>query len=230
MARDQSEKSAHTRKKQKVNSGASSSQRTTTLGTLPSMTRRKQILRRVSGSSDPPPEDGRRQKAPMLPPIMRRKPILRQISSGSPEPPPEDSRRQKAPTYYQPQSPHPGGENSEGDEDDDDEDDEPVLGRLQKLPKHGQYTMIGKIFALKIWPWPSSNWWIGDEGAGVATEEPTGTLALVKDKAVAHAKKMLDPVKKNQFAAFLSIDMGIMADEWMTPTFRSKVIVPSLAQ
>ena len=100
-----------------------------------------------------------------------------------------EDRRQKAPTFYQPtSSPRlsspssghhscrpvvPPGNSDEGDDDEDeDEEDEEdiegaVLKKLEMLSKEQRYMMIGKLYAIKIWAWPSLSWWIGDE-----TEEP----------------------------------------------------------
>jgi len=216
MARKNSEINDHPRKKQRVSSDIGA-----TLGTFPSKTRRKRISRR--------------------------------ISSGPSEPRSGRGRRQKAPTFYQPnEPPHPQGSQSarrhphrptasqesrdldegdgedsddnEGDgEDDEEEGDDAVLANLQRLTKYERYKAIGKIFALKIWPWPSSNWWIGDEGASAAPEEGSGPM-----KELAATKK-LDAKKKIEFTAFLYIDMGIADGDWMATKFKSQVIIMCFA-
>ena len=89
--------------------------------------------------------------------------------------------------------------------------------------RYRRYKAIGKIFTLKIWPWPSSSWWIGDEGASVAPEQSTRRLKLAQKLDV--AKKGLDAKKRAKFVAFMYIEMNIPEDEWLSSEFRSQVSI-----
>lgn len=178
---------------------------------------------------------------------VQKKRLLRRISSGRSVPSSGEGERRNAPTFYQPsQSPrrdsqlarHRSGRSTcqaPRDSDDEEEDEEEeecdsddeggekaALERLRKLPESERYKVIGKVFALKIWPWPSSDWWIGGEEV---TEAPRNTAKdpnSAKEKLLA-AKKKLPVTKKREFAAFLVMDMDISSDIWMTKVFRSQV-------
>ena len=167
----------------------------------------------------------------------RKRVLVRQISASLSETSSRGGRRQNAPTFHQPQSPDHDSESvgrhsghstvrKHGDVDEDlesDEDDEGVEEVL-KHPKNRRHKLIGKMFTLKAWPWPSSNWWIGDEEPAVAVSEKASKN--MKEKLAA-AKKKLDAIKKEELAAFLVIDMGMSEEEWMTAEFRSSVTIPN---
>ena len=113
-------------------------------------------------------------------------------------------------------------ESDEDDEDDEDEEDveENILTRLEKYSESERSRAIGKIFALKIWPWPSSDWWIG------WSEELI--LVLVRNdenmgEVLAASKKNLNLVKKEQFRTFLTLDMGISMEDWTQKVFKTQV-------
>ena len=69
---------------------------------------------------------------------------------------------------------NPDEEDEEDEEEEEEEEDYEcaMLKRLDTLPKDQQYRMISKMFALKIWAWPSSSWWIGDDSATEVVEKP----------------------------------------------------------
>lgn len=117
------------------------------------------------------------------------------------------------------------GDNNNSDDEDDNDDlgDEALLDRLHKLTQYARYKAIGKIFALKIWPWPSSNWWIGDEGANAVPEQATRRLSLAQKLDA--AKKGLDAKKRAELVAFMYIEMGVPEDEWLSSRFRSQVLI-----
>ena len=123
-------------------------------------------------------------------------------------------------------------EEDEGDEDDDEEEEEEdceraMLKRLDTLSKDQQYRMIGKMFALKIWAWPSSSWWIGDDSATEVVEKPT-KKQQGRAEELASRRMELDAAKKREFLVFLSIDMGLSHDEWMKHIFKSEVCLTIL--
>ena len=59
------------------------------------------------------------------------------------------------------------------------------------------------MFALKIWPWPSSNWWITD----------------VQDAQTDDLEAKI----KAQFRAFLLTEAGMFTEDWSPPKFRKEV-------
>ena len=162
--------------------------------------------------------------------------LRRQISSSS-----EQSwQKTVAPTFHQPHSnesqsvgPHPdrlmaheaGDLDEEPDEDDEDEEDkedveENILTCLEKYSESERNRAIGKIFALKIWPWPSSDWWIGQSEeltlVPVRNDENMGEVLAV-------SKKNLNLVMKEQFHTFLTLDMGILMEDWTQKVFKTQV-------
>jgi len=214
MAHENSEINNCPRKKQRVSSDIG-----VTLGTFPSKIWRKKISRRISsGPSEPHSRGGWCQKV---------------LKFYQPSEPPHSQDSQSAgrhphhPTARGPQDlgedDDEGNNDDDGSEEGDEEGDEDVLAHLQKLIKYEGYKVISKVFALKIWPWPSSNWWIGDEGVSVTPEEGWGPM-----KELAAAKN-LDAKRKTKFVAFLYINMGIPDDEWMSSKFRSQVIIMCFA-
>ena len=108
------------------------------------------------------------------------------------------------------------------DGEDDGDGDEDVVTRLQNGPKDQRYKAIGKLFALKVWPWPSSNWWVGDEGEITMSRNVTRTSNPVREKLTA-AKNKLEAMMKKDFTVFLGIDMAMSEDEWMTTKFKGQV-------
>ena len=72
---------------------------------------------------------------------------------------------------------------------------------------------MGKVFALKVWPWPSPTWWI------TGTNKPKAT----KDQS--RFDMLGDPdAKKPEFEAFVAFDMALSRDEWQDqPQFRQEV-------
>jgi len=121
-------------------------------------------------------------------------------------------------------------EPEELDEDEQDEEEEQgdseneVLNRLEKLPRHRWYKALGKLFTMRIWPWPSSNWWIGDlDRDEEAVVMPRHRGLDPEEAKLAEDKKKLETMARNKFNGFLIIDMGIPAEEWMSNEFRSQV-------
>ena len=116
--------------------------------------------------------------------------------------------------------PDEGGEGGEdeGEDDDDEESEGTMLEQLEKLPSDQRFRAIGKMFALKIWAWPSSSWWIGDE---VVERPPARRVSQAEDFVL--RRKKLDAMKQREFSGFLFVDMGISRDEWMVPIFKSEV-------
>jgi hypothetical protein len=167
---------------------------------------KKQKLNPQAGSS--PQKTNRR--APLTKEIKKR--LIRRISSTGSERShtrrdrqPTLDRNQEAPTFYQPTV----SSLPEEEEDEEDDSEAVTLRRLSQLPEEERFKAIGKMCALKIWPWPSPNWWITNTGGGARTHESHGDL---------------DTRMKNEFTTFLGIDMGMSADEWMRPKFRQEVL------
>ena len=67
------------------------------------------------------------------------------------------------------------------------------------------------MFALKIWPWPSPNWWI------------TGASKTSSQGACADQGDDLDVKMKKEFQGFLLIDMGMLTEDWSQPDFKREV-------
>jgi hypothetical protein len=125
-------------------------------------------------------------------------------------------RDQEAPIFYQPsdsrQLPsHPDRPNDsrEASEREDEDEDEGTLANLQKLPEDERNRLIGKLFVLKIFPWPSPSWWILNAG---------GT----RNRSQTDQTGNSDP-KKEKFVAFLGIEMCMLTEEWIQPHFRQEV-------
>lgn len=174
--------------------------------------------------------DSRKRVTNVLPKSQKKK-ILRRISSGGSS---TDNRRRKAPVISQPgrDSPSPGRDlarpaqrrpRDSDDEEDDSEDEEveTTLDRLDKLPNDQRYTAIGKMFALKIWPWAPSSWWIGDEEVAEVAEASIRNSS--QTKVLALQRKHLEAKVRGDFKAFLFMNAGILAEEWKTTQFRSQV-------
>ena len=70
---------------------------------------------------------------------------------------------------------------------------------------------IGRMFALKIWLWPSPNWWI------------TGASKTSSQGACADQGDDLDVNMKKEFQGFLLIDMGMLTEDWSQPDFKREV-------
>jgi hypothetical protein len=125
-------------------------------------------------------------------------------------------RNQEAPTFYQPvvgrsQQGFSGGLSGEEEEEEEEDDSEAAsLKRLNQLPEEERYKAIGKMWALKIWPWASPNWWIVNTSGG---------------PRIRGREDDLDSRMKSEFITFLGIDMGMSSDEWMHPKFRREVIL-----
>ena len=146
--------------------------------------------------------------------------IRRRISSSEmtrSQPPPTpatqaNQHREPAPTFYQP-PPQVDPDEEDEDDEDIDEDEGAVFKRLERLSKSDQYVSIGKMFALKVWPWVSPSWWItGSEGAS-KTPHPQDP----------------DAVQKNAFMVFVDIQMGVSSLEWRGSLFKSKVCFCTLS-
>ena len=108
------------------------------------------------------------------------------------------------------------------EEPDEDEEDveENILTCLEKYLESERNRAIGKIFMLKIWPWPSSDWWIG------RSKELTPVLVRNDEnmgEVLAASKKNLNLVKKEQFHTFLTLDMGISMEDWTQKVFKTQV-------
>lgn len=99
-------------------------------------------------------------------------------------------------------SDRPGRAPDQEDEDEDEEDDEEMLERLQKLSEDERNKAMGKIFALKFWPWPSPTWWI------------------INARGNRSRMGGLEAKKSGEFISFLGIDMGLSTEDWMHPNFR----------
>lgn len=152
---------------------------------------------------------------------------IRQVSS---ELSSVDGRRQKpSQTFHQPlpdsQSVgrQPGRSTAAYEDIDDEPGEEDEEEDIPEGSADSRYKSIGKAFALKVWPWPSPNWWIGDEVVTMPLDDATGTR--MKDK-LARAKGRLDIIKKAEFTTFLGLEMGISTEEWKTKKFRSEVTIP----
>ena len=132
-----------------------------------------------------------------------------------------DRRDREAPTFYQPRESqrqmgrqdHQGSPGDSTDEQQPEEESEDE-GMLAGLPRdaRARSRMMGRIFALKIWPWPPSMWWIAKTEGGRAKLQPDGTGQLEDQVEV-------------QFVGFLGIEMGMMDDEWMNTEFRQEVLI-----
>jgi len=178
------------------------------LGTTPFKARRTRIVRRISshrsGSSFDQPSPGPSNVQPTG--RHQRRPSPREPEGVVEE---EDSEDE---------------ENGEGDPADESEDEAAVLSRLRKRPKDRWYKSLGKLFAIRIWPWTTTNWWIGDLG-GEAIMGP-GYASKKQDPERAKSakeKKKLDMAAMQRFNVFLNIDMGIPEGEWMSQEFMSQV-------
>ena len=89
------------------------------------------------------------------------------------------------------------------DKDEDEEDEEEgVEERLQKLPQKARYRTLGKKFTLKFWPWSSPTWW-GVLQANTATD--------------------LEIKIHRQFSSFVSVDMAVFTEEWLSDPFKTEV-------
>ena len=108
------------------------------------------------------------------------------------------------------------------DGEDDGDGDEDVVTCLQNSLKDQQYKVIGKLFVLKVWPWPSLSWWVGDEGEITTLRNVTQTSNPVREKLTA-VKNKLEAMLKKEFTMFLGINMAMLEDEWMTTKFKGQV-------
>ena len=154
-----------------------------------------------------------------------------------------DDRRWGAPIFYQPsQSPSPNRlasssknpnhtaaraprvqdhKDQEDNEGSDEElDPKAVVDALLKLPTDQRYMSISKMFALKLWPWVSPNWWLGEEQV---TKVPRGSTRMSSAEKKVLERKKLEEKNRWEFKTFMLIDMDISSEEWMTAQFRSNV-------
>jgi len=170
----------------------------------------------------------------------KKRALIRRISSGPSEAPSDQRQRSSQPG---PSNVRSGGrqgrplarEPEELDEDEQDEEEEQgdseneVLNRLEKFPRHRWYKALGKLFTMRIWPWPSSNWWIGDlDYDEEAVVMPRHRGLDPEEAKLAEDKKKLEAMVRKKFNGFLAIDMGMPAEEWMSNEFRSQVIFHTL--
>ena len=140
-----------------------------------------------------------------------KKKLLRRISSGMSErrqtsrssPVNTDSRDREAPTFYQ-----PGPQRGDGLPETEPEDSEEEQGP-GTLPDGERYKAMGKTFALKVWPWPSPNWWV---------------TSLERNEQPGKAIQPGSPeARKNQFTTFVGFDMDLSSEEWGKPHFKREV-------
>ena len=191
----------HQRKKQKVTPrGAGTSQKRATVPL--SKTQKKRILRRLSSvNSQTSSTDVQTQR--------------RDYSSLS-------SKHNLGRPVASPRNPDEEDEEDEEEEEEEEDYERAMLKRLDTLLKDQQYRMIGKMFALKIWAWPSSSWWIGDDSATEVVEKPA-KKRLDRAEEFALRRTKLDAKKKQEFLVYLLISVGISRDEWMKQIFKSEV-------
>ena len=152
---------------------------------------------------------------------------MRRISTGRSDPLPD--QRQETPAFYQPgpsksrsagpRQSHPEAcrpedeeEEEQEDEEEDFEDQASMLERFRQLPKYQRYKSLGKLFAMQVWSWPASHWWIGDLSGS--------------DQTDATDREKLENKKMHRFKSFLEFDMDIPEEEWMSPGFKTQVTVP----
>ena len=90
----------------------------------------------------------------------------------------------------------------------DQDEEEGTSVRLARLPEEERFKMMGKIFALTAWPWPSPSWWIAQRNQPQVGRDTDP-----------------DAKERDKFIAFLGIEMGMSAAEWMRPVFRQEVFV-----
>jgi len=180
--------------------------------------KRRRLRQRIESPEaevpSPPSAEVQRQKGT---------PTFYQLSSRPPHPNLPSSRGGPSHSVAPPKDPDEGGEGKEGEGDDKTDDgnesEGAMLEQLEKLPSDQRYRTIGKIFALKIWAWPSSNWWIGDE---VVEKPPARRIIRAEDFVL--RRKRLEAMKQREFSGFLFVDMGISRDEWMTSIFKREVL------
>lgn len=134
-----------------------------------------------------------------------RKRIFRQLSSES-----SQSQNRETPTFYQQSRPPPRNnlQSPRTAPSHRAQDTTPELednGTKESSPGEDQYKDIGKMYALKIWPWFSSSWL-------VTCEAPDSGSS--------------DEAQKAAFLRFLSIDVGLSSTEWTTAKFRQDVSFP----
>jgi hypothetical protein len=159
---------------------------------------KKRALRRIA-STESQSDLERRRRDRRLPSIDDRRGGNRDSLTPTPSQPPPDSRQRAT---RRPDRPDITPDNS--DQDDDDE----TLAALGKLPEEVRYKVMGKVFALTVFPWPSPNWWIAKRNQ-----------SQVSRAADPDAKE------RNRFTTFLAIDMGLSSEEWMRPVFKQEVLL-----
>lgn len=185
------------RPKKKQRLAPSSPKRTTRHAAATAREKKKQLVRRISNTE----RERMRDRLPRSNP---------------------DQDRQEAPTFYQPlpsgsrqRESHPDRPQPSGTPSDEEEAEEAtqeaMLARLSKLPEDEYHKVIGKIFALKVWPWPCSSWWIISSKGATARGSRADQISD------------LDAQKKDSFRTFLMIDMGMSTEEWIRPKFRQEV-------
>ena len=123
----------------------------------------------------------------------------------------QGDREDETPTFYQQAS----GSRQQatqrpdrlGTPDNSDEDEEGggASGLSSEKPDEERNKSLGKIFALTIWPWPSSSWWIVNRRNTNPTSDP-------------------DFKERDRFITFLAIDMGLETDEWTRMAFQQEVL------
>lgn len=144
-----------------------------------------------------------------------RKRILRHRSSQGSQ---ADQHPAPAPTFYQrpehppcdTRSPNPPDTEAEDQDQCDPDEEEGTINmeHLEKLPQRQRYKQLGRLFALKGWPWPSSYWWITGTSTN-ATQSGDG--------------EQPDNERRTTFASFLYVEMDVSSDEWQTEMFMSEV-------
>ena len=214
MARNMEKNNSSRGKKTSSNRGSTT--KTNALGTNPSKASvKKRLIRTISAASE---NSGQRGKTPTF------------------HQPGPSTSRQAGRHHQRRLMPASGDEEEEGSnegsgsDEEDVEDDEDALERLQRLPVGRWYKALGKMFTLRIWPWTSQNWWIGDLDQEVveAPKCTSGSLDPMQAK-LATAKEQLETKAMNRFKEFVVIDMAIETNEWMSREFRSKVPILRVA-
>ena len=209
------------RQKQKNTSGTSGGQKRKAVGALPSKSKKKRIVRRISsGNSEAGPHEGTSSKTPTF-----RQPQRGTQSSLDPPHPAPGPSRSRVPAVDVQRS-HAGasvnldvdGEEApidvndvdDGGEESDEEGGEggALTQYMQRLPESQRYVALGKAFTLRFWPWSDPNWWVdgGDDNRN-SEESDNPDEGWV------------------QFIGYTKA-LSIPESEWMTPSFRRSVTIP----
>ena len=135
------------------------------------------------------------------------------------------SQNRGTPVFHQPHSPQPPSRRRQAAAEDEDQDlleIDPEPG----TPKADTYGDYGRKFALKIWPWPSSSWWVGDSAEEQAAPAPRSVRGLSEEeKKLEEAKRRLDTKIRAEFLKYVRLDLDLSDEVWKTKKFRAEVTV-----